>query len=283
MIMELQKRGERSGLWMPGIGAATVALVATFVFQGAAHAQVTFASADGDFEDVTYTKDVASIIRQNCTVCHRPGGIGPMELVSYDDVRRYARRIRRAVADRLMPPYYYDNDIGIQDLKHDWRLSEEDINTIVAWVDEGAPEGDPDDLPALPELIDVDDWSLTPELGPPDLVVASTPIDVPATGLDLWHRPFVPIGNGSERCIKALQVKPAGNAKGAVHHANSTFELLQDDGSFTRTGRATEYAMGKLGEILPEGVCRTIPADAWLRWDIHMYLPKSGANSNAKR
>ncbi len=254
------------------IGPAALALVATFAFQGAAQAQVTFASADGIDVDVTYAKDVASIIQKNCMVCHRPGGIGPINLVDYDDAKRYARRIRRQVSNRLMPPYYYDNDIGIQELKHDWRLSDEDINTIVEWVDQGAPMGDPADMPVMVDLPDTDEWSLAPTLGPPDVVVPSSPIDVPASGLDLWHRPFAPIGIGSDRCIKALQVKPSGAAKGVVHHANTTFQLRQDDGSFVGTGdRATEYAMGKLGELIPEGVCRILPADSWVRWDIHMY------------
>ncbi len=268
--MDLQTRSARSGSsW---IGAATLALIASFALQGGAAAQVTFASADGIDVDVTYAKDVASIIQKNCTVCHRPGGIGPIDLVDYEDAKRYARRIRRQVANRLMPPYYYDHDIGIQELKHDWRLSDEDINTIVEWVDQGALMGDPDDMPPPADLPDTDDWALTPDFGAPDLVVPSSPIDVPARGLDLWHRPLAPIGIDSDRCIKALQVKPSGDAKGVVHHANSTFMRMQEDGSFVGTGdRATEYAMGKLGEVIPEGVCRTLPADAWVRWDIHMY------------
>jgi hypothetical protein len=284
-IMELQNRSKRSQLRTLWIGAATVALVATFFFQGAVRAQVTFASSAssrGDIADVTYARDVAPIIQQNCTICHQQGGIGPMELVDYDDVRRYARRIKAYVADRVMPPYYYDNDIGIQELKHDWRLSDEDINTIVAWVDQGTPLGDPDNLPVQTEVLDANDWSLMLDFGQPDLVVPSTPIDVPASGLDMWHRPFVPVGNTEERCIKALQVKPQGSAKAVVHHANSTFRLLQEDGSFNQAGRATEYAMGKLGEILPDGVCRRIPADAWVAWDIHMFpggLGKAAPNA----
>ena len=276
--MELRNRSERPRLWTPRIGAAGVALVATFAFQGAAHAQVTFASSQGGNPDVTYAKDVAPIIQQNCQVCHRPGGIGPIDLVSYEDARRYALRIRRQVANRLMPPYYYDNDIGIQALQHDWRLSDEDVNTIVTWVDQGAPLGNPDDMPPPPDLFDTDDWSLSAEFGQPDLVVPSTPIDVPAFGNDMWHRPYAPTGVTEDRCIRALQVKPAGAAKGVVHHANTTFQILQEDGTFEESGdRATEYAMGKLGEIVPDGVCRIIPKDAWVRWDIHMYPGGLGA------
>ena len=271
--MELQKR--------PWIGAATVALVAIFAFQSTAHAQATFASSND--ADVTYSGDVASIIQENCTVCHRAGGIGPMELVTYDNVRMYAPLIKNKVANRLMPPYYYDNDVGIQDLKEDWRLSQDDINTIVAWVDQGAPLGDADEVPPL-NLLDTNDWSLSALFGQPDLLAPSTPIDVPAAGLDMWHRPIVKIQGlpegGEERCIKALQVKPRGVAKTVVHHANSTFQLIQDDGSFEASGdRATEYAMGKLGEIIPEGVCRVIPPDAYIRWDIHMYPGGLGASA----
>jgi len=278
--MELQKR--------PWIGAATIALAAIFAFQSAAHAQATFASSN-DAPALTYSADVASIIQENCTVCHRPGGIGPMELVTFEDVRRYAPLIKNKVVNRIMPPYYYDDDIGIQDLKEDWRLSQEDINTIAAWVDQGAPLGNADEIPAL-NLHDSDDWSLSNLFGPPDLLAPSTPIDVPAAGLDMWHRPIVPIIGDigtEERCIKALQVKPRGAAKTVVHHANSTFQLSREsddddgdlDAGFRGAGRATEYAMGKLGEIIPDGVCRVIPPDAWVRWDIHMYPGGLGASA----
>ena len=270
--MELQKR-----LW---IGAATLALVAAFAFQSTAQAQATFASTND--VDLTYSADVASIIQENCTVCHRAGGIGPMELVTYEDVRMYAPLIKIKVENRQMPPYYYDNDVGIQELQHDWRLSQADINTVVAWVDQGAPLGNRDEIPEL-NLLDTDDWSLAAEFGPPDLLAPSTPIDVPAAGLDMWHRPIVKVQGligSEERCIKALQVKPRGVAKTVVHHANSTFQLLQEDGSFEASGdRATEYAMGKLGEIIPDGVCRVIPPDSYIRWDIHMYPGGLGATA----
>ena len=264
----------------PWIAAATFALVATFAFQSSAQAQVSFASSND--APLTYSADVASIIQENCTVCHRAGGIGPMELVTYENVRMYAPLIKIKVVNRIMPPYYYDNDVGIQELQHDWRLSQEDINTIAAWVDQGAPLGNADEIPEL-DLLDTDDWSLSAQFGPPDLLAPSTPIDVPAAGLDMWHRPIVPIqgmAGNEERCIKALQVKPRGIAKTVVHHANSTFQLMQDDGSFEASGdRATEYAMGKLGEIIPDGVCRVIPSNAYIRWDIHMYPGGLGASA----
>ena len=274
----MQNRSLRPRFWT----AATVALVATFALQSEANAQATFASAQ-DNADVTYAADVATIIQENSTVCHRSGGIGPMELVTYEDVRLYAPLIKIKVRDRLMPPYYYDTDIGIQELQHDWRLSQEDINTVVAWVDQGAPLGDPADMPPPADLRATDEWSLAAEFGPPDLLAPSSPIDIPAEGLAVWFRPLVEmrgLPENEERCIKALQVKPRGDAVTVVHHANSTFQLLQDDGSFRGTGaRATEYAMGKLGEIIPDGVCRRIPAGSYVRWDIHMYPGGLGATA----
>jgi mono/diheme cytochrome c family protein len=270
--MHLPKSTGPRSTW---IAMAALALFAAFAPHQVS-AQVAFTASD-HADDVTYTRDVAPIIQQNCQVCHRPGGIGPMDLVSYDDARRYARRIREQVANRIMPPYYYDDDVGIQALQHDWRLSNEDIATVLAWVDQGAVEGDPADLPVV-DLPDTEDWSLESALGPPTLVVPSTPIDVPADGNDLWHRPFVPSGLTEDRCIMALQVKPAGAAKGVVHHANSTFQLATDDGfEPAGGGQATEYAMGKLGELIPDGVCRTMPANAYVAWDIHMYPGGLGA------
>ena len=272
----MQNRSLRPSFWT----AAAVALVATFALQSEVNAQATFASSQ-DNADVTYAADVAIIIQNNCQVCHRAGGIGPMELITYEDVQRYAPLIKIKVRDRLMPPYYYDTDIGIQELQHDWRLSQEDINTVVAWVDQGAPLGNADEIPAL-DLRATDDWSLAAEFGPPDLLAPSSPIDIPAEGNDVWYRPIVEIQGlpEEERCIKALQVKPRGDAVTVVHHANSTFQLLQDDGSFRGTGdRATEYAMGKLGEIIPDGVCRRIPAGSHVRWDIHMYPGGLGATA----
>ena len=253
-----------------GVGA-TIALVAVFAFQAEAQAQATLVSSWDDHAPPTYASHVASIINENCVVCHLEDGIAPMSLTTYEEVKPWVRRISQRVANQEMPPYAYDTDMGVQDLKSDWRLSEDAINTIVSWVDEGARMGDPADMPPPPGLLDVDDWTFAELFGPPDLIIPSVPIDVPADGNDLWHRPYVPTGLTQDRCIRAVQVKPAGKAKTVVHHANSTFEMPQEDGSFERMERVTEYAMGKIGEIVPEGVCRIALADSYIRWDIHMY------------
>ena len=88
-----------------------------------------------------------------------------MNLMTYEEVRPWAPLIRERVVERAMPPYHYDTDIGIQRLKEDKRLSSQEIRTIVAWVDSGAPLGDPADMPPPVEWPDAGEWRLAPELG----------------------------------------------------------------------------------------------------------------------
>jgi hypothetical protein len=195
-----------------------------------------------------------------------------MAFESYDQVRPWAPLIQMRVANREMPPYAYDHGIGIQDLEGDWRLEQSEIDAVVAWVNEGSPLGDPDSpLPPL-DLPDPEAWNFEPQFGAPNVIIPSTPIDIPANGNDLWHKHIVASGITEDRCIRALQVKPRGDAKSVVHHANSN--IMTEEG---REGMLTEYAMGKWGEIVPEGVCRTIPAGAEIRWDIHMFPGGLGA------
>ena len=220
----------------------------------------------------TYTNEVAAIINNNCVVCHRAGGIGPMSFETYEQVRPWAPLIQMRVANREMPPYAYDHGIGIQDLQGDWRLSQDDIDTVVAWVNTGAQYGDPDRVVQPANLPDPEAWNFEGDFGQPNLIIPSVAIDIPANGNDLWHKHLVPTGLTEDRCIKAVQVKPRGEAKAVVHHANSNIVI---DGG--RQAMLTEYAMGKWGEIVPEGVCRTLPANSQVRWDIHMFPGGLGA------
>src|SRR5439155_12204372 len=87
---------------------------------------------------VTFTKDVAPILQQKCQVCHRPGSIAPMSLLTYEDARPWARAIKTQVSRRAMPPWFVDKNVGIQRFKDDRSLSDAEIDTIVKWVDAGA-------------------------------------------------------------------------------------------------------------------------------------------------
>ncbi len=226
-----------------------------------------------------YNGEAGRIINENCVVCHQAGGIGPMAFESYDQVRPWAPLISHRVANREMPPYAYDRHIGIQDLIGDWRLSQRDIDAIVAWAEAGAPLGDPDSAPPPAVVRDPREWNFAAELGRPDLVVPSNSYDIPASGNDLWSNEYVDPGMTASRCIKAVQVKPRGDAAAVVHHANSSVWLEDEEGELRRYGMLTEYAMGKWGERVPDGVCRILPAGATIQWSIHMFPGGVGATA----
>ena len=239
-------------------------------------------SAQAQDDQITYNSHVGRIINENCVVCHREGGIGPMQFETYDQVRPWAPLIQLKVAAREMPPYAYDQHIGIQDLEGDWRLEQEEIDTIVAWVNQGSPLGDADIAVTSPDFPDPAAWTFAGMFGEPDLIVPSIPMDIPANGNDLWSKHYVNTGVSSDRCIKAVQVKPRGDARAVVHHANSSVEAPDENGEFQRYGQLTEYAMGKWGELMPDGVCRTLPANARVSWDIHMFPGGVGATAEGQ-
>src|ERR1700751_5219470 len=94
----------------------------------------------------TFQKDVLPILQKNCQGCHRPGEIAPMSLLTYGDARPWAKAIKLAVVTQKMPPWFADAKYG--HFSNDRRLSQSDIDTLVAWADNGAPEGNPKDAPA---------------------------------------------------------------------------------------------------------------------------------------
>ena len=105
------------------------------------------AMAVGQSTEVTFTKDVAPILQASCQTCHREGAIAPMSLITFEDTRPWARAIKDKVSTRTMPPWYIDKNVGVQGFKFDRSLSDDQIATLVAWVDAGAPRGDPGDMP----------------------------------------------------------------------------------------------------------------------------------------
>src|SRR6266550_2293516 len=137
-----------------------------------------FATSSGVASDktVTFSREVAPIINKNCASCHRPGEVAPMSLLSFKEARPWAKSIREKVAQRQMPPWFADPHVG--DFSNDARLAQNEIDTIVAWVDAGALEGDPKHLPPAPKFID--GWNI----GKPDLVISMPDeYNVPAEGV----------------------------------------------------------------------------------------------------
>ena len=251
-----------------------------FAVQPAAHSTRSTAVAlsgqaqqtSRDATMVTFARDVAPILQKNCQQCHQSGAIGPMALTTYQEVRPWARAIKQRVISGEMPPYRYDRTVGIQKLKHDLRLSEREIQTISRWVDNGAPLGNPADVPPPPTFPDPNKWAFADEFGAPDLIVKTKPFTLPAQGQDVWWRPVVPTGLTKDRCIRAVSVKPSRKGRAAAHHANTEVVMFdQKSGQYVETERVSEYALGKVGEIVPPDTCRTLPANSLVRWDVHYY------------
>jgi hypothetical protein len=158
--------------------------------------------------DVTFSRDVAPILQRSCQGCHNSEGVAPMALITYQDVRRWAPRIKEktGIRDRVgaMPPWYVEKDIGIQQFKHDPSLSDEEIATIAAWADNGAPEGNPADMPAPLEFGGGAFWTA----GEPDLVVETEEIFMPAGAPDWWGEiKSVPIPLDEDRYVMSVEIK----------------------------------------------------------------------------
>ncbi|MGD8730002.1 MAG: alkyl hydroperoxide reductase, partial [Gemmatimonadota bacterium] len=126
-------------------------------------------------QEVTYARDVAPIIQNKCQECHTENSIAPFTLDNYDQVVRRARMIRRAVDERVMPPWHINPTIGIQHFKNNRGLTPDERQTVLAWIDAGTPMGDPADLPAPREPVDYTQWQMADQFGEPDLVVTSEP------------------------------------------------------------------------------------------------------------
>lgn len=160
---------------------------------------------------VTFDRDVAPIIFQNCAPCHHPGEAGPFPLLTYADVKSHGRQIALVTRNRIMPPWLPEpGDLKFRD---ELRLSNEQIATLQSWVDQGQVEGDPADLPPKPSF--APGW----QLGKPDVIVrAEKPYQLPASGSDMyWNFVFrTPVHRS--RWLKAIEIRPGD--KRLVHHAN---------------------------------------------------------------
>jgi len=233
------------------------------------------AAAFAQTSQVTFTKDVAPILQRSCVTCHRPGESAPMSLMTYDDVRPWARSIKTRVTAREMPPWHIDRNIGLQQFKDDPSLSDDEIALIGKWVDAGAPRGNAADMPALRQFADSSQW----QIGKPDIVIKYPTYKVPAAGPDLFGNLYADIPIKTDRYIKAIQTRPATlAARKVVHHALSfavddpNQEVSGDDSQGPEGGQfLVEYASGKNAEVYPAetGVLLQAGKKAMLQYHLH--------------
>ena len=231
-------------------------------------------------DEVTFTRDVAPIFQRACQTCHRPGAIAPMSLITYEDSRPWARSIRDRVVTRKMPPWFIDKTVGVQEFKDDRSLTDAEIATIAAWVDGGARRGNPADMPpplTLPATLSR--WTMEDEMGrEPDLVVPiPEPFFMPADSPNWWVEMVTDPGVDEDRWIKAYETKPSVEGYPVVHHAVT---YLFHPGEVDESPELlSEYALGKTGDIHPDGTARLFEAGSQLRWSMHYSAHPNGEDA----
>jgi hypothetical protein len=217
----------------------------------------------------TYSRDIAPILYTRCVECHRQGEAAPIAFTSYREVRPWAKAIKQAVLSRKMPPWLADPHFGV--FRNDRRLSDDAIQMIANWVDAGAPEGDPKQMPAMPPF--ETGW----RIGKPDAVFdIGTDFDVPSEGVVAYKYFTVPTNFAEDKWVEAAEVRP--DQRAAVHHI---IVFLRDPGATSaRGGEAGNilvgFAPGENPLKLVPGTAVLVKAGSSLTFQVH-YTPRGKA------
>lgn len=182
-----------------------------------------------DFSKISYSKEVAPILSKNCVACHSEGGIGPFAMNSYEKVKGFSPMIREALRTDRMPPYNADPHVG--KFRDDMNLSVADTQTLVHWIEAGAPRGEGEDTLKV-NAQPAPEW----ELGPPDLILQVPPFKLPATGVVDYQRPVLTVPVTETRYIKAI-----------------TFDVGERQGLHHIVSAVGDYAVGAETTRIPEG------------------------------
>src|SRR5512133_2334525 len=232
----------------------------------------------------TFYRDVLPILQQHCQRCHRPGEVGPMPLVTYDDAHPYASKIARKTSSRQMPPWFADPNIG--KFANDPSLTSAQIATLSRWAELGAPAGDARDAPPAPH------WTGGWNIPRPDAVVQMpAPVSLPASGTVEYTYEIVPTGFTEDRWVQMSELRPL--ARGNVHHAvvyirpphskwlrgaplNVPFTGmslptpdLRRDAHWTDSDLLLVYAPGSAPDQWPDGLAKFVPAGSDLVFQMH--------------
>ena len=211
----------------------------------------------------TFSKDVAPIFNKSCVECHRPTMFAPMSLTSFDSSRPWAKSIKARVVAGTMPPWGAETPHGM--FKNDPRLTEAEIDTIVKWVDAGAPKGDDKDLPAAPTF--AEGWSI----GKPDAIFTmDEEFTIPANGTIPYKYFKAPTGLTEDKWIQAIEIHPSARAQ--VHHV---LAFTQPEGTKPKPGG--ELGPDNIGGVTPNkpglvfepGVARLLKGNSEIVMQIH--------------
>jgi tetratricopeptide (TPR) repeat protein len=179
---------------------------------------------------VTWRGQIAPLLYAHCTTCHHTGGSGPFSLTTLANARRYISVLEPAVTTRFMPPWLPVPGHG--EFADSRRLTDAQVDLVRAWANAGTPEGD-GPVPVAP--VYSSDW----QLGPPDLILETeTPVEIPATGTDLFTNVILPYTGKGTKWVRAMEIKPG--APRIVHHAN----VILDRTASLRRGHPTDWRKG---------------------------------------
>ena len=231
--------------------------------------------------ELTYTRDVAPIIFQNCLECHRAGQMGPFPLETYSQARQRASDLAEVTESRQMPPFRPRPGFG-QRFLHDRSLSTQEIATLREWANTGATEGNSSDLPARPTF--ADDWAL----GQPDLILEMPEaFEIPATGEDIYRCFVIPTNLLQDQYVSGIEYRP-GNTR-VVHHilgwvdtsgqAQQRDEAEPGPGYTSFSGPGIErpranlsgWAPGVTASELPAGLGRPLPRQSHVVIQVHYH------------
>jgi mono/diheme cytochrome c family protein len=234
-------------------------------------------------EQVAYARDVAPIFQEKCQICHQPNSVAPMSLLTYEQAQMYAPLIKIKVEDRVMPPYHINRTVGIQGFKNDRGLTDEQIETIVSWVDQGAVYGNAEDEPDPVEFPDPNRWQLADRFGEPDLVVQSEPFTLEAVTQDRWFRTTVPTGLMEPRWVRAIEMRPSYPEGRKIVHHTLAFLLQREEGGIAGLASTAagvnvgisplfmEWAVGKVGEVFAEDAGKLMLPGSQISFEVHLH------------
>ncbi len=223
---------------------------------------ITHAERKQEKTHVTYAKEVSRIIQRRCHECHRPGMIGPFSLLTYDDAANWTAMMKEVVLQGRMPPWHADPRYG--HWSNNRQMPQEEIDTLIAWIDAGAPFGDAKDLPPKQEY--AEGWAIDE----PDLVFElPEEVTVPADGVVPYLYFVVPTNFEEDVWIQAAEARP-GN-RSVVHHIIVFYRNPKEKDAWDRD-HICGTAPGDPPLILPPGVAKRIPAGSELIFQMH-YTP----------
>lgn len=211
---------------------------------------------------LTFASDAAAILHQKCAGCHHADTAAPFSLLTYQDARQRVAMIREAVADRRMPPW--DADVRFGHFENDLRLTQHELDTLLAWIDEGAKLG------SEKELLEPPTFAAGWQIGQPDLVFPmQEEFTVPATGTVKYQYFVVPTNLDHDIWVQAAEPRPGNRA--VVHHI---IVYMRKVGSTAKKGLASigGFAVGEEPVIMPEGTGIRIPKGHELVFQVH-YTP----------